>query len=90
MSIAPTAVILQFPLSAIVREVPVGGFPEHWTGMHAHLYGHFRRCDGLSPQDAWARIERDIADKLEADALPPGEDKLLFLARLAMSRLPRR
>lgn len=90
MSTEPTAVILQFPPKAIVREVPVGEFPEHWTGMHEHLYEHFRRCDGLSPKEAWARIEQNIADKREADALPPGKDKLLFLARLAMSRLPRR
>ena len=90
MSAAPTAVILPFPPSAIVREVPIGGFPEHWTDMHAHLYEHFRRCDGLSPEDAWARVEQDIADGLAADSLPPGEDRLLFLARLAMSRLPRR
>ncbi|WNL47910.1 hypothetical protein RKE25_09890 [Dyella sp. BiH032] len=90
MSAVPTAVILQFPPSAIVREVPIGGFPEHWTDMHAHLYEHFRRCDGLTPKEAWARVEQDIADGLAADSLLPGEDKLLFLARLAMSRLPRR
>jgi|GEM_PF-6418055 hypothetical protein len=90
MSIVPTAVILQFPRSSIVREVPAGGFPKRWTGWDQHFYEHLQRCDGLSPKEAWARVEQEIADKRAADALPLGKDRLLFLARLAMSRLPRR
>lgn len=85
-----SAVILQFPRTAIVREAPSGGFPAHWTAWHERLYDHLQSCDGLSPQEAWARVEQDIADGLAADSLPPGEDKLLFLARLAMSRLSQR
>lgn len=85
-----SAVVLQFPRSAIVRAVPRGGFPSRWTARHERLYDHLQHCDGLSPQEAWTRVEQDIADELAADSLPPGEDHLLFLARLALSRLPRR
>lgn len=89
MSTTPTAVIIQFPRSAIVREAPDDGFPNHWRGWDQHFYEHLQRCEGLSPKEAWARVEQDIADKRAADALPPGKDRLLFLASLAMSRMSR-
>lgn len=72
MIIVPTAVILQFPRGAIVREVPAGGFPKHWTGWDQHFYEHLQCCDGLSPKEAWARVEQDIADERAADALQIG------------------
>lgn len=85
-----TASIIQFPCRPTVQKVSSEGFPIHWAGWDQHFYEHLQCCDGLSPKEAWAKVAQDIADKRKADALPPGGDKLLFLARLAMSRLPRR
>jgi len=85
-----TATVIPFPRKTRTHQVSPAGFPDHWTSWDEHFYEHFQRCDGLNPKEAWSRVEQGIADKREADALLPGEDKLLFLARLAMSRLPRR
>ena len=85
-----TAIIIQFPCKPALQRISSEGFPIHWTGWDQHSYERLQRCDGLSPKEAWARVGQEIADKRAADALPPGKDRLLFLARLAMSRLPRR
>lgn len=81
------AEVIQFPSKAIVREIGPDNIPAHWSGWHTYLFGHFQRCDGNTPEEAFERVEQEIADKRAADALPEGEDKLLFLARLAFSRL---
>ncbi len=81
------AEVIQFPRSAVVREIGPDNVPAHWTGWHEYFYEHFQRCDKNTPKEAFERVEQEIADKRAADALPEGEDRLLFLAGLAFSRL---
>lgn len=75
-----------FETSATVLPFPAVK-PAQWTGWHEHLYEHFQRCDGLTPKEARARVEQEIADQRAAEALPQCE-RLGFLMRMALSRLP--
>ncbi|WP_146745344.1 hypothetical protein [Dyella jiangningensis] len=81
------AEVIPFPRCAIVREIGPHNVPAHWTGWHEYLYEHFQRCDKNTPREAFERVEQEIVDRCAADSLPPGEDQLLFLARLAFGRL---
>jgi len=58
----------------------------HWTAFNEHCFDHLL-ADGMSAKDAAAHIEADIADGRESELLPEA-DRLLFLARRALRRLP--
>ena len=60
----------------------------HWSVLNEHCFDHLV-ADGMSARDAAARIEAEIADQRESELLPE-VDRLLFLARRALHRLPKR
>lgn len=73
-----TGQILHFP--AINRS--------QWSALNEYCFDHLI-ADGMSARDAAARIEAEIADQRESKLLPEA-DRLLFLARRALHRLPKR
>ncbi|KZC29203.1 MULTISPECIES: hypothetical protein [Rhodanobacter] len=58
----------------------------HWTAFNEHCFAHLV-VNGMSARDAAGHIEAEIADKRESELLPE-RDRLLFLARRALHRLP--
>lgn len=58
----------------------------HWTAFNERCFDHLL-ADGVSAKEAAAHIEADIADARESE-LWPEADRLLFLARRALRRLP--
>lgn len=72
-------------MSAQVISFPAAN-RSHWTAADEHYFAHLL-ADGMNTKDAAAHIEADIADKRESKLLPE-RDRLLFLARRALRRLP--
>jgi len=57
-----------------------------WSAFNERCFDHLV-TDGMSPRDAAAHIEAEIADVRQSELLPEA-DRLLFLARQALRRLP--
>ena len=73
-------------MSATIIPFPKFVYPTHWSGHDQYVFDHFRRCDGLSTEEARRRVEEGIYIAREV----PGEDeyaRLLRMARESMARL---
>ena len=58
----------------------------HWTAADEYYFAHLV-ADGMNAKDAAVHIEAEIADMRDSELLPESE-RLLFLARRALRRLP--
>jgi hypothetical protein len=74
-----TAQIIQFPRA--------WSRPGHWTDQHEYFFDHFRECDGLSLEEATAKVEAHI----HRGRTIPGEsggERTLRMAQEAFQSLP--
>ena len=70
-------------MTATIIPFPTFTYPAHWTGQEQHFFDHFRRCDGLTVEEAAQRVEQSIHIAREV----PGEDERARLLRLARESL---
>lgn len=75
-------------MSATIIPFPKFVYPTHWSGHDQYVFDHFRRCDGLSVDEASQRGEQSI----HIARVVPGEDesdRLLRMARESLRSLKR-
>lgn len=73
-------------MTAKIIPFPRFTYPPHWTGQDQYFFDHFKRCDGLSDEEAAEKVEQHIHFARQV----PGEDersRLLRMARESMATL---